>query len=651
MKFACDRCKTRYSIADERVRGKILKIRCKNCANVITVREGGEAELAAAEPAPATAPSGGARGGGAPLQAAFASAMAGPGGGGGAPPAALEEEWYVSLDGTQHGPLSLAQAQAWIRARPSDADLHCWCEGFDDWLPVDKVSHFRGLRRPPPRPQTAPAATPPPRPPEPEPEPLFAATMAALEADAATRQPRLESPTSAALAPSPLANAGLGGRGAPAPAAARTPLPAPLPSPGGGKAPASSIGGALGLRPAHPAQGTGPAAIAGTPAPAPAPAGNSFGGAEPPTMITAPPPELEAAPEPGPGPVNGNGHGRNGHGATAGAGGFDDLFAGRSKPSPAPAAAIASDDDDDEGDGDLSIGEVSRVVNLADLARQANRPRPAAGRAPTAAVPALRATGAVPSLGTGAGLGATGAMPSLGGGFGATGAMPVPAGMGPPGMMVGGPGAAPAAPVATKHHHVLWVVVAVVLLGLVGVVLLVLNQGGDDTGPRVSVGDDDTLGMQIDDPRRPRIGSGAGTGAGSGSGQPGIKIGTGPIRRPNGSGGGGEQVGVKPTGGDLDSNGQPRTDLRPDEVSDVANKLSMGRQRCYEQALKKDPFLDVKKIAATIKIDRAGVVTDVKLSSHADHTLGVCLIAAIKRWKVRESTTGITTQMSFAFVQ
>ena len=39
MKFLCDRCKTRYSIGDDRVRGKILKIRCKNCQNVISVRE------------------------------------------------------------------------------------------------------------------------------------------------------------------------------------------------------------------------------------------------------------------------------------------------------------------------------------------------------------------------------------------------------------------------------------------------------------------------------------------------------------------------------------------------------------------------------------------------------------------------------------
>src|SRR5438552_3357597 len=39
MKFVCDRCQTKYSIADEKVRGKILKVRCKTCSNVITVRE------------------------------------------------------------------------------------------------------------------------------------------------------------------------------------------------------------------------------------------------------------------------------------------------------------------------------------------------------------------------------------------------------------------------------------------------------------------------------------------------------------------------------------------------------------------------------------------------------------------------------------
>src|ERR1041385_7750238 len=112
MKFLCDKCKTRYSIGDDRVRGKILKIRCKNCANVITVREGmdGGADAGAAPDAarPRTASGGmpamsaaGASGGGA-LGAAFQSQMASA-----KPPPALEEEWYVSIDGVQTGPPSL----------------------------------------------------------------------------------------------------------------------------------------------------------------------------------------------------------------------------------------------------------------------------------------------------------------------------------------------------------------------------------------------------------------------------------------------------------------------------------------------------------------------------------------------------------------
>lgn len=41
MRFFCDRCKTRYTIDDAKVRGKVLKIRCKNCGNVMTVSDSG----------------------------------------------------------------------------------------------------------------------------------------------------------------------------------------------------------------------------------------------------------------------------------------------------------------------------------------------------------------------------------------------------------------------------------------------------------------------------------------------------------------------------------------------------------------------------------------------------------------------------------
>src|SRR6185437_3670989 len=81
MKIVCDNCATKYSIADEKVRGKVFKIRCKKCSHIIVVRgsdganasqgedaqgsdgfPGGDdqATMAAGHPAPAPSMSGGA---------------------------------------------------------------------------------------------------------------------------------------------------------------------------------------------------------------------------------------------------------------------------------------------------------------------------------------------------------------------------------------------------------------------------------------------------------------------------------------------------------------------------------------------------------------------------------------------------------------
>ncbi|RMH41063.1 MAG: DUF4339 domain-containing protein [Deltaproteobacteria bacterium] len=203
MKFQCDRCKTRYSIADERVRGKILKIRCKNCEAVITVREGMDAP-SARRPAVAAKPKADSK---PVLRGAFERAMGGatePGQADfdddrtvlsdGPPPPQMEEEWYVSVDGEQFGPFTLAAARDWVAARDPGDELYCWSEGFDDWLPTEKVSHFRGLRgRPPSRaPRARPASpvapvVPAAQPAETTPKPLFAATLDQIEREESSR--------------------------------------------------------------------------------------------------------------------------------------------------------------------------------------------------------------------------------------------------------------------------------------------------------------------------------------------------------------------------------------------------------------------------------------------------------------------------------
>ena len=38
MKIVCDNCSTKYSIADEKVRGKVFKIKCKKCSHIIVVK-------------------------------------------------------------------------------------------------------------------------------------------------------------------------------------------------------------------------------------------------------------------------------------------------------------------------------------------------------------------------------------------------------------------------------------------------------------------------------------------------------------------------------------------------------------------------------------------------------------------------------------
>jgi predicted Zn finger-like uncharacterized protein len=152
MKFSCDKCNTRYSIADERVRGRVLKIRCKACNHVITVRES-EGAGDAVEEAIGDAS--------APVEDENTRVTMGP------PTAASEagsDDWFVSFDGEQEGPLPLARALDRVRAeRPRGKECYCWRAGFFVWLPVEDVPEFSAsLTRqgPPPMPAaTKPART------------------------------------------------------------------------------------------------------------------------------------------------------------------------------------------------------------------------------------------------------------------------------------------------------------------------------------------------------------------------------------------------------------------------------------------------------------------------------------------------------------
>jgi predicted Zn finger-like uncharacterized protein len=109
MKIVCDSCGTKYSIADEKVRGKVFKIRCKKCSHIIVVR-GGETGGPEATAAPAT-----------------------------------EGGWHLVIDGEQVGPLADADVRTKIERGEVKADTYTWKEGFADWVKLSAVPEFAGL--------------------------------------------------------------------------------------------------------------------------------------------------------------------------------------------------------------------------------------------------------------------------------------------------------------------------------------------------------------------------------------------------------------------------------------------------------------------------------------------------------------------------
>lgn len=134
MKIVCGSCQAKYSIADEKVAGKVFKIRCKRCSEVIVVR--GDQEEAADAPSPAPAEE--------------------------APPDAI---WHVVINGEQAGPYSATQLSEMMNGGQLDWEAYVWAEGFENWLPMrdvpDLVSAISGpAPREEPEPEPARAVAP-----------------------------------------------------------------------------------------------------------------------------------------------------------------------------------------------------------------------------------------------------------------------------------------------------------------------------------------------------------------------------------------------------------------------------------------------------------------------------------------------------------
>ena len=123
MKIVCDACQAKYSISDDKVQGKVFKIRCKKCSNIIVVRGGAQAAEA---PAPAQQEK--------DTRVYDYGYEGGQGGD--------ESVWHVVINQDQVGPMTAAEVQQRFASGEIDGETYAWREGFADWLPLSQVDTF-----------------------------------------------------------------------------------------------------------------------------------------------------------------------------------------------------------------------------------------------------------------------------------------------------------------------------------------------------------------------------------------------------------------------------------------------------------------------------------------------------------------------------
>ena len=113
MKVSCQACGAKYTIADDKVRGRKVKIRCKSCGTPIVVD--GQSE---APPAPAA---------GAPAAEIGAAAAA---------PKGPAISWSVNLSDTDQRTMSTEEiVLAWKTGEVTN-DAFVWKDGMGDWVPI-----------------------------------------------------------------------------------------------------------------------------------------------------------------------------------------------------------------------------------------------------------------------------------------------------------------------------------------------------------------------------------------------------------------------------------------------------------------------------------------------------------------------------------
>lgn len=113
MKIQCQSCQAKYTIADEKVLGKVVKIRCKKCSATIVINGN---EQPQAEDAADTH--------------VFDYANQ------------SNEQWTVNVADGDQRTMTLAEIANEYRAGVVNDETYCWKDGMADWLPLREIEQI-----------------------------------------------------------------------------------------------------------------------------------------------------------------------------------------------------------------------------------------------------------------------------------------------------------------------------------------------------------------------------------------------------------------------------------------------------------------------------------------------------------------------------
>jgi len=122
MKIACQSCQAKYTIADEKVVGKVVKIRCKKCGTTIVVngQEGAPPERDEATE----------------VRSSSADLA------GGAATTTDAEGWTVNVADNDQRTMTTQQVAAEFATGTITDETYCWRDGMGDWLPLREIAEL-----------------------------------------------------------------------------------------------------------------------------------------------------------------------------------------------------------------------------------------------------------------------------------------------------------------------------------------------------------------------------------------------------------------------------------------------------------------------------------------------------------------------------